>query len=369
MPDAAEQESADEAQAIGTAAQRVPVPPLAGTTFQDGIDHPALWLWDAWTHEHAGTLHLFTLAVARRDLAGLPITPATRDAYPFHVRRFASTDGGASWRDEGAYMLPPAGAGANVWSGSALPHGDVLLFGYTQVRAPSAERRYVQAICLTEASPDGAPPASGRAVVLSDPERDRDAIEAMGYYLGPASTLGGPSEEGGPLLAWRDPFLLAEPSGGVRAYWSAKVAPDRPAIAHARLACGPDGWTLGELLAPMTLPDADAFTQAEVPKVYAEPDGTGYLLLVSACDRRSEAQPLAEVTKAMRLYRGPSPDGPWAPHAPGSSLVADAQGLFGGALTEVGAGEATLLAPYADAAPRGRALTFAAPRRIATGPR
>ena len=347
---------------------RVVVPPPAERSFAGGIDHPGLLLWDAWTVQRGSELELFMLAVARQDADGLSITVSNRDRYPFHVRRFTSAGQGATWRDRGAYLSsdpsPFHAASHNLWSGSALATGDRTLFAFTGVRAPDPVRPYLQSLCLLEAMPGETSPPVGRASVLSDPERDYDAIRSAGYYLGERRRLGGLGEDDGPILAWRDPFLMAEEHGSVRVFWSAKVAPRRPAIGHARLRSGPNGYAMDALLPPITLPDAAAFTQAEVPKVYPVPDGGGFLLLVSTCDRVSEAQPSSEVTKALRLYRGPSPIGPWTPHARGGSMLAGTDGLFGGCLIGVGASRATLVAPYSEMAELHLRFTLAPTREV-----
>ena len=351
-----------------------PIPPPARDVFTDGIDHPDLWLWDAWLAEGPDGTDLFTLAVSRNDAGGAPITPAARDAYPFHVRRFRSADGGASWHDLGAFLSPGAGAGGaaahNVWSGGALrteAQGGRLLFGFTGVRAPTPARQYLQSVCLTEAGEDGARVAD--ASVISDPERDSDAIRAKGYFLGPRETLGSnASEAGGPIMAWRDPFLI-ETDGALLAFWSAKVAAAVPAIAWGRIeragAGEGAGFRLADLFAPITLPDADGFTQAEVPKVYRV--GGGWRMLVSSCDRVSEDQPASAVTKALRLYAAEDLGGPWRSAYGEASVVPGASGLFGGALMDVGPEEATLIAPWSDLEPADRTLRFAPPRRVPLG--
>ena len=202
-------------------------------------------------------------------------------------------------------------------------------------------------------------------VTLSDPLAAYDAIRKAGYYLGPKAQLGARAgEEGGPLLAWRDPFFFEE-DGTLLAFWSAKIGPREPAIAWARLVRSDGGAALAELLPPLRLPDADRYTQAEVPKLYAAPEG-GYLLLVSACDRVDEAQPASEVTKALHLYRAETPAGPWRGAFGGDSLLPGAEHLFGGAFIALRPGEATLLSPYSEMAPPELALTFAAPRRVRT---
>ena len=349
----------------------IEVPPPHQGLLEDGIDHPDLWLWDAWTYEREGTLVLFTLAIARTDARGVPTSPATRNDYPFHVREFRSEDGGRSWRDHGAYLSPGEGAGGaarhNVWSGGALVDRvggrDRLLFSFTGVRRPGPGRSFLQSICLVEVDPLGPPPDLSGATLLCDPERDREAIVRTGYYLGPEGRLGADEgEEGGPLLAWRDPFLVPEGDGAFRAYWSGKVDPAVPAVVQARLRRTGGSVVLDALLPPIELPDADAYTQAEVPKVYAAEGG--FLMLISACDRLREDQPDDEVTKALRLYRSDALDGPWTPYAEHGSLVLGTEHLFGGSLVRVRADAATLIAPYTEMAPAARQLTFAPPQEL-----
>ena len=351
-----------------TRAHSIDIPGPATTPFTDGIVHPDLLLWDSWTYEYEGTLALFCLAVARRDRRGRLVTAANRDDYPFHVRRFTSPDGGRTWHDEGAYLHPSQDAAStashNVWSGSALVHDGKLLFGFTGVRAPSPDRRFVQSICLLETEPGGSSSSVGDAVVLSDAERDYDAIRRAGYYVAPPDAVGrDEGEEGGPILAWRDPFLISEGDGCLRAYWSAKVAPTRPAVAHGRLRRDAGGWVLEDLLPPITLPDASDYTQAEVPKVYADPSG-GFLMLLSTCDRVHEGQPDDGVSKELRLFRSASLDGPWAPYSPDGSVLPGVRHLFGGSFTEVADDRAILLAPYTEMAAPERRLTFAPLRTV-----
>lgn len=342
----------------------VEIPPPAETVFRLGIKHPDLWLWDSWTCSMGGKLHLFTLALARRNRGGDPIAPGERNAYPFHIRRFVSTDGGQCWRDCGAYLEPSeAGAGVmahNIWSGSAALVGDEVFFGFTGVRKPAPGRSFLQSICLLRASVNGVRPDAAGAIVISDPQADYDAIRARGYYLGPRDSLGEDAgEEGGPILAWRDPFFLARDDGAVDVFWSAKIAPVSPAIAHARLTPRDSGFTI-DLLEPIIPPDASEYTQAEVPKIYRL-RRREFLMLLSTCNRVREDQPDSEVVKEMRLYRSDAPEGPWRTCYGEAGRVRAAGGLFGGSIVSIdgAAGVATLLAPYTEMAPPNLQLTFA----------
>lgn len=343
----------------------VDIPSPALGPFRNGIRHPDLWLWDAWTVDRGDTLALFTLALARRNRKGEPIRPSERNDYPFHIRRFESRDSGASWRDCGAYLSPSTAAGGvmahNVWSGSGTMFEDRLLFGFTGVRKPGPRRSFLQSICVLPSSPDGAPPDPTDTIVISDPEADYDSIGDAGYYLGPRDSLGDDrGEEGGPILAWRDPYLLVTNDGAIDAFWAAKISATTPAVAHARLTFN-GGEIHCELLAPIALPDSDEYTQAEVPKVYRDPLGAGYLLLLSTCNRLREDQSDNEVSKELRLYRAPEPEGPWRPYRGEGGVIPGVEHLFGGAFASFDklARSAALVAPYTEMADEDKQLSFA----------
>jgi hypothetical protein len=346
-----------------------PVPSAHSELFHGGIDHPELWLWDSWTlQEISGSLHLYCLALSRRDSDGAAILPPDRNDYTFHVRHFTSADDGRSWRDKGAIGKPGGvtdGADArNVWSGSALNLEDGrIAHGFTGVRDRGPDRGYLQTICVAIAPAPDAPWTAPDAAV-SCPERDYDAITAKGFYLGPKDQLGSNSgEDGGPILAWRDPYLFTTPDGELHAVWSAKIAPAVPAIAHARLAVDGDRIVLADLSAPIELPDASLMTQSEVPKVYRDAASGDYLLLVSACDRQYEGQPTRDCSHIHRLYRSPRLTGPWHTFRPGDSTLPGVDGLFGASLVhhDAAAGRFTLLGPYTENAGPDRQLRFAAP--------
>lgn len=345
----------------------VDIPPPSPALFRHGINHPDLWLWDAWTVTIGDALTLFTLALARRNSKGEPIKPSDRNQYPFHVRRFASRDGGAHWRDLGSFLAPDPAAGGvmahNVWSGSAVVSEGRLLFGFTGVRKPEPGRSFLQSICLLSAAPNGEAPTADDSIVISDPEKDYSEIISVGYYLGPSKTLGDDAgEEGGPILAWRDPFLFPMIDGSIEVFWAAKASAAAPAVAHARLTKQGKGFTC-ELLAPILLPDGDDFTQAEVPKVYRDPSGEGYLLLLSTCNRLREDQSGEEVSKEMRLYRAAKLEGPWRPYRGDDSIILGIEHLFGGAFSSIdrSTNMATLIAPFSEMADDEKQLTFAPP--------
>ena len=348
-----------------------PIPDALDTVFRGSIRHPLLWLWDSWTMWDNGALHLYCLALSRTAHDGSAIRPPQRNDHGFHVRHFVSTDAGSHWRDLGAVLTPGMAAdGAdqrNVWSGSVtrLADGDIA-FGYTGVREMGDDRRFLQTICVGLGSWPGQmdrPPAAA----ISCPLRDYDMIRDTGYYLAPKPTLGAAAgEEGGPILAWRDPFLLEGNDGTLHAFWSAKTRPIEPAIAHATLVRRGGELVLEKLFPPVTLPDGADFTQAEVPKVYPDPASGGYLLLISACSRMFEGQPDSDVRQEQRLYRAPTLAGPWVPAMRSGSLVRGLETLFGASIIAIDreSGAIDIMGPYTENAGGESQLSFSAKRTV-----
>lgn len=344
-----------------------PIPAACETVFTSGIDHPDLWLWDSWTvQEPGGEWHLYCLALSKTHADGTPITPPERNDFTFHVRRFTSENSGRSWYDMGTVMQPRQVAdGAdsrNVWSGSALKlDNEAVVFGFTGVRDCGTDRRFLQSICVATGAGPGGPEHLPEAA-LSCPLRDYETIVSKGYYLGLREDLGSNNGEGGgPILAWRDPFLFEEPDGQLHAVWSAKLSPTTPAIAHALLECNDRQITLSELSPPIELPDAHLMTQAEVPKIYRDSGSGDFLLMVSACDRRYEGQPDRELTHIHRLYRSSDLRGPWAAFGAHGSALPGLEGLFGASLVahDVSTGRFSVLGPYSENAGHEKQLRFA----------
>lgn len=347
-----------------------PIPVATNFVFKNGIDHPDLWLWDSWTlHDPSGTLHLYCLALSKSTEDDTPITPPERNDYVFHVRHFVSTDAGTSWHDHGAVMtagqVTDGSDARNVWSGSVLGLEDGrVAYGFTGIRDCGADRSFLQTICVaTGPSPheiDDLPPSA-----ISCPFRDYDEIVGKGFYLGPREQLGSNmGEEGGPIMAWRDPFLFEDQAGHLHAVWSAKISPTVPAIAHARLKRNGRHISLVELSPPIELPDADLMTQAEVPKVYRDPVSGDWLLMISACDRRYEGQPDSELTHFHRLYRSANIQGPWVSVQLEDSKLTGLGGLFGASLLQhdLSSGSLTVLGPFTENAGPEKQLRFAEPR-------
>lgn len=295
-------------------------------SLQNGIDHPHLWLWDSWTYSEFGILHLYTLALSRKAADGTAIRHENRNDYPFHIRHFESSNGGESWNDLGAILSPSTDPQSffnrNVWSGSAtrLPDGRKLM-GFTGLKEMGADRPFLQSIGLG-LSADGMAFDSIQSIPISCPLRDYDEIIEAGYYLGPKSELGHKDgEEGGPILAWRDPYIFVDEAGVIHCFWSAKISPTVGAIAHATLVENDICFYIDELHPPILLPDSDQITQAEVPKIYFDDIHGEYYCLISACDRLYEGQENSEVTKTLRLYRASSIRGPWHCHEIGRAHV------------------------------------------------
>lgn len=348
-----------------------PLPPAHRGVFSGGINHPDLWLWDSWTLDDSdGHLHLYCLALAKTHSDGTAITPPQRNDYTFHVRRFTSDDAGHSWSDKGTVMqhgqMRDGADARNVWSGSVLRlDKETVAFGFTGIRDCGTDRRFLQTICIAlGASPEA--PTQWPDAALSCPFRDYDAIVSAGFYLGPRETLGSnQGEEGGPIMAWRDPFLFKEADGALYAVWSAKLSPTVPAVALARLKREGSTLRVAQLYPPVELPDAQSMTQAEVPKLYRDAASGDYLLMVSACDRRFEGQPDRELTHIHRLYRSAALTGPWRPVSAAGSALPGLEGLFGASLIDIdlAQGVLTVLGPYTENAGPERQLRFAPPVR------
>ncbi|PCI53327.1 MAG: hypothetical protein COB36_12885 [Alphaproteobacteria bacterium] len=343
------------------------IPPRHNAVFHNNIIHPMLWLWDSWTTTCGSVTDLYCLALARKTLDGIPITPSQRNLFKFHVRHFRSKDAGATWVDKGCIFEPNlSGDGAferNVWSGSSLDLPDGRrLHALTGLRERGPDHTFLQTIFLAVAhSSDSRPSPEPKALLC--PDRDYQRIRAAGYYLPFRSDLGANEGElGGPILAWRDPFLMTPRSGDVEIIWSAKVSPKTPAIGHAKIIEDSNGtWRVSELYNPILLPDANLMTQAEVPKIYWDTHHRKYYLLISACDRQSESQPEVEVTKVLRFYTSDAPYGPWRPWSKDGSALTSIKYVFGASVInlDVEANTIKLITPLTEYAPPDLQLTIA----------
>lgn len=346
---------------------KIQIPEPSSLIFRDGIRHPALHLWDAWSCVHAAEYHLYCLALSRTKPDGDALTAGERNDFPFHIRHFVSTDDGASWRDQGCFMaageLATEGAERNVWSGSveALA-GDGVLMAFTTITPGDELHPFIQQLGIG-GSGDHQHLGWRQQRPISCPVRDHAAIVAAGFYLDPPTSLGHrDGEAGGPIMAWRDPYLFFDPLGQLYLLWSAKAASGEPAVACAGLAMGPDGYQITRILPPILLPDGHDFTQAELPKIYHDATRGDYYLVLATCNRKHEQQPDNEVQKNIRLYRSRSLLGPWeGATATGSVLTADTH-LFGMTVlaTDFERHRMLCMAPYTEAA-GDLSLSFAAP--------
>lgn len=334
--------------------------------FKGTIKHPDLWLWDSWTSRDGDNLHLYCLALNKQEPDGTPIAPCARNNYGFHIRHFKSPDAGNTWRDLGACITPGQNKDDmdrhNVWSGSVLKlrNGQVA-YGYTGIKAPDNNHAFIQNICVAIGDDfDG--PDLATATCLISPEADYDTIIEAGFYLAPREALGANAgEEGGPILGWRDPFLFYDLDDQLYAVWSAKIAPSKSALAFATLKETQHGsLEIDTLLPPVHLPDADRYTQAEVPKVYYDQKAKCYALLISSCDRLFEGQPDSEVTHALHLYRGPKPTGPWSLIGRLGDYEPAVGHYFGASIIDLDldAGHIELLGPYTENAGHEAMLSF-----------
>jgi hypothetical protein len=361
-------------QSIWPPFRQADIAPPHPQVFRDGIIHPDLWLWDSWVDTRPDWIDLYCLALARRDSDGRTILPSQRNEFPFHIRRFRSEDDGQSWRDCGHFLAPTnVGDGycaRNIWSGSCLDLGNgKTLHALTGLRHGGEKHTFLQTLFLAEADDSASTLIPPSNAVLC-PSRDYEQICAAGYFLGPRDALGcAEGEEGGPILAWRDPFIWRDLNGQLHLLWSAKVAPSQSCVGHALVHWdGVSGWR-AELQPPILLPANESITQAEVPKIYASTEDASYYLLISGCDRLHESQPENDVVKSHNLYRGPSICGPWEAYKDTSVLRLETEFLYGGSFLD-----ATLdpkgsrfLAPYTERASPARALTFESVQRVKFG--
>lgn len=332
--------------------------------FKQGIAHPDYFLWDAWSCQHRGLLHLYCLALPRRTEKGEAINPDQRNQYRFHVRHFISQDDGISWKDHGVFQQPAMANdrhdSSNVWSGSVFVDAqDQLWVGYTGIEQPSSDRPFVQNMALAKAhSFDSLEPA--RRFFLSSVLANYNEIRAAGYFLDAPQRLGYVKGEcGGSILAWRDPFLFASGGKNYMAF-AAKASAVQPAMGLARWdPSQPDKGI--ELLPPVVFPDDHSFTQLEVPKIYALKERRQFLLLCATTDRISEDQPGDEVNMQIRLYLSEHISGPWRPAGTTTSVLGNCDHLFGATVLTINeqSGTITLMAPYTTAPNDHRDLTFA----------
>lgn len=239
--------------------------------------------------------------------------------------------------------------------------------GFTGLREAGKDKPFLQTICLAH-SRSGFRLDTPPETALFCPVRDYDLIRSAGYYLPAKDMLGHKDgEEGGPILAWRDPFIVAGDADTLEVFWSAKAARAQGAVAHVTVRQKGGDFQIEELHPPILLPDTEAFTQAEVPKLHYDQKSLTWFMLISACDRINESQPAEEVTKVLRLYKSSSMRGPWvSAFEREDSIIPGTEHLFGASFlhSACSSDSMTLLAPYTEYASPGRQLTFAPPVSI-----
>lgn len=341
------------------------IPPAYKGEFENGIHHPLLYLWDAWSYEESGVLHLFCLAISRTKSDGTILNPSERNNFPFHFRHFSSQDEGEIWKDEGCFLTPRLGEekhdSRTVWSGSieSLSDGKKLV-AYTGIYQIDEDYCFLQNIALA-ISNDGFEINKKMDSPLSCPERDWNAITDLGYYLDQPDNLGHKDgEKGGAILAWRDPFIFVDLEENIHLFWAAKTDSHKSAMAHALLEKDGDLFQISKIFSPITLPDGANFTQLELPKIYYDENKKLYYLIVSTCNRLYEGQSDDEVDKSLRLYKSSSLEGSWKPCGKEGSLILKGSNLFGLTVlkTDFENNRLLCIAPYTDAAPNKLSFTF-----------
>lgn len=115
------------------------------------------------------------------------------------------------------------------------------------------------------------------------------------------------------------------------------------------------------LCPPVTLVDAEEFTQLEVPKIVYVKSLDVFLMLCSTTNRQSEGQDSREVDSLLRLYWASEVEGPWKPAGTQTSVIAGVELLFGATILEVDEASERLIciAPYTSGADATLALSFA----------
>lgn len=357
---------------ISAMSRSISIPEPATDIFRGGIRHPELLLWDAWSHTDYGKTgcnhtHLYCLAVNRRTLNGELLSAKDRNNYHFHIRHFVSHDEGASWFDNGAFQRADAASDGhdsrNIWSGSTLAMSDGnVLAAYTGIEQRDEERPFVQNLAAAVIhDSDRFPDHQGK--VLLCPIRDEQKIRSAGYFIAANPFIGhGEGEEGGPILAWRDPFVLYDADNAMQLVWAAKASAKKSALGLATVSVDQNQQVrVDELHAPIVLPDSHQFSQLELPKIYFDPVKKRYILIVATTTRESELQSDEEVVKLIRLYTSGSLNGEWTSGGSESSVVGGLDDLFGMTVIDANFEQQKLIcmAPYTEAVSPDQALSFA----------
>lgn len=338
------------------------IPDAYENKFINGINHPQLYLWDAWSYVENNMMHLYCLAVSRLKPDGTLLHPNERNNFPFHIRHFTSTDDGVSWNDEGCFLSPKEVSKLNfhtIWSGSVeLLRNGKKLVAYTGLENIDSEHRFLQNMAIG-LSDNGYKLSHVDASILSSPSRDYKFITGKGYYLDERDNLGSNlGEKDGPIMSWRDPFVFYDKDDKLTLVWAAKIGPRVGAMARATLKPNGEFFEIEELYPPVTVPDIDDFTQLELPKIVFDEVQERYYLFVASCNRLHESQPDSEIRKELRLYTSKEINGPW--ESLGDKILGK-ENLFGVTVLKPDFKNNRLLcmAPYTEAAQKELVLTFA----------
>lgn len=338
------------------------IPPPYSHEFNNGIRHPLLYLWDAWSYIETDIIHLYCLALSRLKSDGTPLQPIERNDFPFHIRHFTSDNKGESWKDQGCFFKPELCSKKlncySIWSGSveALSDGNKLI-AITALEKFDSEHNFIQNIVLAT-SRDGYIIDQVADIALSSPTRDWNEITEKGYYLDVPEKLGSNAGEGGgPILSWRDPFIFLDIDKNINLFWGGKISPTKSALVRAELKKDGALYKIDKLFPPVTVPDGNEFTQLELPKVLFDKEKGLYYLVISSCNRLYEGQLDEEVDKGVRIYKSVSIDGPW--ESLGGKILGS-ENLFGPTVLKADFKNNRLLciAPYTDAADSDLSLTF-----------
>lgn len=335
--------------------------------FYGGIDHPDLYLWDAWSYTENQRTHLYCLAVSRYKEDGRPLAPSERNQTYFHIRHFVSIDTGVTWIDQGVFQISAQAKDGhdvrNIWSGSVMPipSGKVIA-AYTGIHEGDDEHPFLQNLAVGF-SLTGDKFQYDSAQVLLCPKRDEDWLRSMGYYFA-ADDLGSCyGEEGGPILAFRDPYVFNwnEQEQSFSVVWAAKSSSNQPAMGIADVEISSGVFRVKCLYPPVQVPDGHLFTQLEVPKIYYDAIRKRYLLIIASSTRQSETQPDHEVRKSIRMYYAKELMGPWQLAGSSSSEIENLDCLFGMTVLDFDQKNQSLIgiAPYTEMASEEKMLTFA----------
>jgi hypothetical protein len=342
----------------------LPVPPPNKQVFAPGIYHPDLYLWDSWSCNSAQGVDLFCLALARNDHNGNAVSPVDRNNYFFHIRHFHSDESLMGWIDQGCFQQPGQSSDGhdarNIWSGSVIDLYEAgQLFSYTGIQQGDNDHPFIQSLAIAYCDKDSKF-SHGNTILC--PVQDREMILNAGYYLAEGENLGYKNgEQGGPIMAWRDPFLFKDANDNLLMTWAAKATSSKGSLGLAKLTLDKQfNCSVETLYPPVTLPDDEEFSQLELPKIYHNPVENYYILCISTTNRKSEYQPQSEIVMKTRLYTSANLNEGWNPAGTHTSIVEGIQNQFGMSVLKADyrKGHLYCMAPYTENAKEELQLSF-----------